>query len=323
MYIIIGGDGKEYGPITQEDVRQWIAEGRLNAQSLAKSVSDAEFRPLDKFPEFADVWGGGGTPGTIAPPSSTVSDADYELVLGGCISSGYELVKRNMNVLVVGVLAYLAIEFGVGMVSRIPLIGGLFSLANFVASGPLMGGVLYLFIRAIRGEPVQVGDIFLGFRRAFGQLFLATLVQALLIGVCLLPALIVLAMKLMPLSGQLQSLQTGTPPSPELIAALKSAILSGLPLALICIVPATYLAVSWKFTLPLIIDKQMGFWQAMMTSWKMVNKHWWLVFGLTILISLINLAGIFACCIGLLFTIPLGFAALMFAYETIFNAKKD
>ena len=52
-YIIIGGDQKEYGPITADDVRQWIAEGRLNEQSLMKAESDAEFRTLEKFPEFA------------------------------------------------------------------------------------------------------------------------------------------------------------------------------------------------------------------------------------------------------------------------------
>jgi GYF domain 2 len=44
-YTIIGGDGKQYGPITEGEIRKWIAEGRLNAQSLAKSESDAEFRP--------------------------------------------------------------------------------------------------------------------------------------------------------------------------------------------------------------------------------------------------------------------------------------
>jgi hypothetical protein len=56
-YIIIGGDGKEYGPIPAGEVRQWIAEARLNAQSLMKAESDAEFRPLGKFPEFADAFG--------------------------------------------------------------------------------------------------------------------------------------------------------------------------------------------------------------------------------------------------------------------------
>ncbi|HEX7619385.1 MAG TPA: hypothetical protein VF480_11790 [Verrucomicrobiae bacterium] len=39
-----------------EDLRKWIAEGRLNAQSLAKSESDAEFHALSTFPEFADAF---------------------------------------------------------------------------------------------------------------------------------------------------------------------------------------------------------------------------------------------------------------------------
>ena len=62
-------------------------------------------------------------------------------------------------------------------------------------------------------------------------------------------------------------------------------LFTSLPVAFICAIPATYLSVSWKFTLPLIVDKQMDFAAAMKASWKMVNKHWWLVFGLVILIS--------------------------------------
>jgi hypothetical protein len=61
----------------------------------------------------------------------------------------------------------------------------------------------------------------------------------------------------------------------------------------------------------------------MKTSWKMANKHWWHIFGLLLLIDLVNLAGFCACCVGVLFTIPIGLAALMYAYETIFGAKKN
>jgi hypothetical protein len=55
MYVIIGGDSKEYGPVSGADLRQWISEERLNARSLVKAESDAEFRPLSTFPEFADL----------------------------------------------------------------------------------------------------------------------------------------------------------------------------------------------------------------------------------------------------------------------------
>jgi uncharacterized membrane protein len=324
-YLIIGGDGKEYGPVTDTDVRQWIAEGRLSAQSQAKSESDAEFRPLAQFPEFAGAFASPGAPETIAPLAAAADflERDYDLDLGGCFSRGWELVKNNMGLLFVGTLLYLLIEGAVGGLASIPMIGPLFSIANFICSGPLMGGVFYLFIRVNRGEPAEVGEIFSGFRRAFGQLFLGVLVTGLLMGLCMAPFIVLLVIKFIPLAGQLQHLHPGTPPDPATIDAIKSLIFATLPVALICAIPATYLSVCWKFTLPLIVDKRMDFGAAMKASWKMVNKHWWLVFGLVILISLLNLAGVCACCVGLLFSIPVGFAALMIAYETIFGAKKN
>jgi len=72
MYIIIGGDGKEYGPVSGGDLRKWISEGRLSAQSLAKAESDAEFRPLATFPEFADAFATPAAPGV--PPTLTVAE---------------------------------------------------------------------------------------------------------------------------------------------------------------------------------------------------------------------------------------------------------
>ncbi len=323
-YLIIGGDGKEYGPVTDADVRQWIAEGRLAAISEAKAESDAEFRTLAQFPEFAEALAQ-KTPATIGalPSADGVPETDYELDLGGCITRGWELVKNNMSVLFVGVLVYLLIEGAIGALASIPVVGAVFSIANFICSGPLMGGVFYLFIRVNRGERAEIGEIFSGFRRAFGQLFLGVLVTGLLVGLCLLPAIVVLIVAAVPQIGQLQHLQNGGTPDAATMAALKSVLFATLPVALICALPATYLSVCWKFTLPLIVDKQMDFGAAMKASWKMVNKHWWQVFGLSILISLVNVAGVCACCVGVLFTIPIGFAALMIAYETIFGAEKN
>ena len=66
-YTIIGGDGKQYGPIPEGDLRKWIAEGRLSAQSLAKGEGDAEFRPLSTFPELADAFAAPPPPPGISP----------------------------------------------------------------------------------------------------------------------------------------------------------------------------------------------------------------------------------------------------------------
>ena len=73
MYVIVGGDGKEYGPVSGADLRQWISEDRLNARSLVKAESDAEFRPLSTFPEFADLFEIAGRVSNAPPPLGSAS----------------------------------------------------------------------------------------------------------------------------------------------------------------------------------------------------------------------------------------------------------
>jgi hypothetical protein len=312
-YLIIGGDGKEYGPVTGADVRQWIAEGRLSAKSLAKAESDAEFRPLGTFPELADVFAVGAPPAIGPLKSSAPADfleRDYELDLGGCISRGYQLLKDNFGLLFLVALGYAAIEGLMGLIGMIPLIGPLLSLANLVIAGPLLGGVLWISLCALRGQPAEVSDMFAGFRQCFGQLFLGKFVPGLLAGLCLIPVAIAAAVLFLP------EMASKQPPDLHKLGIL-------IPVGVVCLIPMVYLQTCWLFTLPLIIDKHMDFGAAMKTSWRMVNKHWWQVLGLTILIGLVNLAGACACLVGLLFTVPIGFAALMHAYETIFGGQKN
>ncbi len=66
MYKIRGADNNEYGPITADQVRQWIRENRLNRVSLAEDVASPGWRPLAEFPEFAAALAGGGS----APPAA-------------------------------------------------------------------------------------------------------------------------------------------------------------------------------------------------------------------------------------------------------------
>ncbi len=53
MYKIIGADGQPYGPVTPEQIRRWIAENRLNAQTLVQTDGTSDWRPLATFPELA------------------------------------------------------------------------------------------------------------------------------------------------------------------------------------------------------------------------------------------------------------------------------
>jgi hypothetical protein len=298
-YTIIGGDGKLYGPITAEDVRQWMDEGRLNAQSMAKGEGDAEFRPLSAFPEFADAL----TAKTPRPDAPTVLSStaelparDYDLAIGDNITRGWQLVKKNfwpavgVSFLVLLVITVINQVFGLFSQPVINVLihqhkvsaGGILIISSTsIISAPIytlfMAGLYKYFLKLIRGENAALGDAFSGFGPSSGQLILLGLVQAVL-------------------------------------------VLIGYAF---CFVPGIYLNVAWFFSMPLVIDKGMGFWDAMELSRKMVNKHWFVVLGFLIVCGLLAASGTIACCVGVFVTMPIGFAALMYAYESIFSETQN
>lgn len=67
MYKVVGADGREYGPVTREAILEWIAQGRANAQTIAR-FEDGAWKPLATFDEFKPAL---GFTSTSAPPPAT------------------------------------------------------------------------------------------------------------------------------------------------------------------------------------------------------------------------------------------------------------
>ena len=313
MYTIIGGDQKKYGPVTAEQLRQWLAEGRVNEQTSVQSEGTTEWKPLAAFPEFADALvskppAGGLPPAAAAQPglAEDIFSRDYDLDIGRCVGDGWNMLKNNFGTVFGGVAIFLLIQVGFSLLGLIPIVGILASLGSLIVYGPLMGGLYYLILKNIRRQRAEIGDIFSGFRLAFGQLLLGYIVVALLTGVAALPGMAIMAVPIFMMIRH-HAMEAG----PVLLVVFG---------VIIAMIPAIYLGISWMFSLPLIIDKQMEFWPAMSASRKMVGKHWWLVFGLMVVCGLINLVGFLACCVGIFVSLPLVFGAMMYAYESIFSA---
>ena len=55
MYKILGQDGKEYGPVNADVLRQWHLQGRLNAQTRACAQGSADWKPLSEFAELSHL----------------------------------------------------------------------------------------------------------------------------------------------------------------------------------------------------------------------------------------------------------------------------
>lgn len=72
MYKIIGADGKEYGPITSDLLRQWMAEGRANGQTKVQAEGASDWKTIAEVPELAALLAAAPTPvsGTAPAPIS-------------------------------------------------------------------------------------------------------------------------------------------------------------------------------------------------------------------------------------------------------------
>ena len=89
------------------------------------------------------------------------------------------------------------------------------------------------------------------------------------------------------------------------------------------ILPGIYLSVAYIFTLPLIADKGMDVWEAMELSRKSVTKHWFKVFGLFFLLSIMMALGALTLGIGLIWAVPLLFVTLYgLLYPLIFDGAE-
>src|SRR6266700_3790882 len=89
MYFVIGVDQREYGPVSSDDVRTWIAQGRLSARSLARPDQTVGWRPLLDFPEFAQALAQAAPPAYSSPvPAQPPADNNMALasLILGCVS---------------------------------------------------------------------------------------------------------------------------------------------------------------------------------------------------------------------------------------------
>ena len=87
--------------------------------------------------------------------------------ISGALSRGWALLRDNMAVLIGATVLGWLVSVGLAFV---PILG-------WVVGFVLLGGLDYMFLRRIRGEAVQIGDVFAGFNLAFVNLAMAGLVK--------------------------------------------------------------------------------------------------------------------------------------------------
>jgi hypothetical protein len=277
MYTIIGGDGKEYGPVSAEQVKAWIGAGRANLDTHAKALGSDAWKRLADYPEF-------GASGGFAPPTlGTAPIGEAALIAGElksravlldvsrCFERSWELLKGNFWQLVGVTALVIALDEVAGYaIQKVagPYAGALLSIVIGIV---FIAGLQFYFLKKIRGQSAGVADAFSGFTLAFGPLVLGGLVFTLIL--CLGFVCFIL--------------------------------------------PAIYLGVAYSFAWLLVMDQKLDFWTALEVSRRVVTAQWWRVLGLGLLSVVFLLLGAALLGVGIFVALPLMYGALVYAYEDL------
>src|SRR5262245_30377105 len=73
MYKVRGADQKEYGPASADQIRQWIAEGRITGQTQAQAEGSGDWKSVAEFPEFDAALAAKATPPGLKPSAVPAS----------------------------------------------------------------------------------------------------------------------------------------------------------------------------------------------------------------------------------------------------------
>jgi len=139
MYIILGSDGNEYGPVSAGQVIEWIAENRVEKKTPVIPKSGTDWVFLGSLPEFDAAF---------ANPSSAVSAAKPSKPADGL---NKVIPYKNVRALVAYYLGVFSVIPPIGALLGIPaLVLGILGL-RFRGRNPEAGGSVHAWIGIVLG----------------------------------------------------------------------------------------------------------------------------------------------------------------------------
>ncbi len=103
---------------------------------------------------------------------------------------------------------------------------------------------------------------------------------------------------------------------PLLIVTVVAAVGIGFGFVLL-IVPGIILALGWFFVTQIVVDKNVGYVDALRASWRLTKGYKWDLLVFAILCALLNFVGVLACGVGIIVTNAVVMGAVVIVYDRI------
>jgi len=133
MYKIIGADGKEYGPVSVDQLREWMRQGRVGLQTQVRPEAGGDWRSLSACSEL--------NPSTALPPlpPPTINDRASKKITAGVF---------GILIGALGIHKFILGYTGAGVIMLlVSIVGGLLTCGGSTGVMAIIGlieGIVYL-----------------------------------------------------------------------------------------------------------------------------------------------------------------------------------
>lgn len=312
--------GQQNGPVTFEQLREIAGNGGLAPTDQVWNESMKDWTPSGQVPGIFGV--APPPPGPVADPSNpyaapqsdwvaptaSTDGALTEIVPGsdpidpsGCIKRGFEIAKRNAGTVALTMLVYLAITYGLSIITellKLPFLtmGGTSTHSYSSSSGA------YSSSDSMSGVALAVGIVF--------AIINQTVALYLNLGMTRIWLNLV--------SGKQATVGMIFGEGGKLLTAILASILFGLAVGLgflLLIVPGIYIALRYGQYMAAIVDKNLGVMDSLSYSSSITTNNRMPVFLLWLLSFLVIIAGFLALCVGVFVAMPIVWLAAMVAFR--------
>lgn len=219
---------------------------------------------------------------------------------GECVGEGWRAAGQNYGLFLGVAIVIWIILFVAGLIPIASI------LLNPIVAGPLFVGLYYVYLRKIDDEPADFGMAFSGFNH-FVPAMIVSLIQAIPVIIFQIVQLFVTFTTLFSGGADAHDLQT--------LGAINFVyIILGLTTFLFVIV----IRILLYFSYMLIAEHNLGAMDAIKLSVEAALANLGGLILLVILEILLAIAGALACLIGIVFVMPVIYAADVYAYRQVF-----
>lgn len=222
---------------------------------------------------------------------------------GECVSNAWETLKAKYGMYI-----------GISLIAM--LLTGCVPCLNIFLLGPIMGGIYYVVLRDMRGEPVEFGMMFKGFEK-FGPLMIIGLIQS-------IPGIIAQILQYAAQFAEIGLNGMGGGRNFFQASGSDLAVSGGMMMLFIVLfVVFMVFAFAWwaifLFAVPLIMEHDLGAGEAIKLSAKAAMSNIGGLILYFLLLIPIMLLGVLLLCIGMfLISIPIMYVGQVFIYRMVF-----